>query len=258
MESRIKTHNQILSELAGNRTLGNLEERIGYAFADRTLLVQALMHSSYAHETGAADSHLLCNERMEFLGDSILSFVTSEYLYDTFPTLPEGKLSKLRSGMVCGEALSSYASGIGLGTYLYLGVGEQKNRENPTILENAFEALIAAIWLDSGRGEKGIGAVRSFVLPFLKSEMEELRRFNYTKDYKSLLQQLTQQQDGNLPEYRTVGDTGLPGPERYTVEVYLNSNKIGQGKGPKVQKAEVQAAREALVLFGLVNRNETS
>ena len=204
------------------------------------------------NELGVPEHHLLSNERMEFLGDSVLSMIVSEYLFAQFPQLPEGNLSKMRSSVVCGESLASYAEKIDLGRYLYLGVGEQNGRTNPTVLENAFEATVAAIFLDAGSGEQAKECVKTFVLPFIEEELKDLAPLGYSKDYKSLLQQITQETDKTLPEYELLEDKGEPGPERFAVRVMLNSNELGRGTGPKRQKAEIAAARAALQLMGLI------
>lgn len=244
------THNAFVNEIG--RDLHDLEKAIGYTFNRLQWLRQAVTHSSFTNELGVPEHHLLSNERMEFLGDSVLSMIVSEYLFTNYPQLPEGNLSKMRSSVVCGESLASYAGKIGLGEYLYLGVGEQNSRTNPTVLENAFEATIAAIFLDAGSGEKAKDCVKDFVLPFIEEELRDLAPLGYSKDYKSLLQQITQETDKMLPEYELLEDKGEPGPERFVVRVMYNSNELGRGAGPKRQKAEIAAARAALQLMGLI------
>ena len=131
--------------------IGALEQAVGYVFKDKELLREALTHSSYAHELKTKRIEVECNERLEFLGDSVLSIVVSEYLFKKYSDLPEGDLTHIRAALVQSAALASYARGIGLGQYLYLGNGEEKNRDQQSILEDAFEALLAAIYLDSHR-----------------------------------------------------------------------------------------------------------
>ena len=236
--------------------LKDLEATLGYQFHSLSLLRQAMTHSSFTNELNVPEHHLLCNERMEFLGDSVLSCIVSEYLYNEYPELPEGHLTKMRSALVCGESLASFAEKLELNKYLFIGVGEQVNRNNPTVLENAFEATIGAIYLDSGCHEEGKEAVRKFLIPLITEELKVLAPLGYSKDYKSLLQQITQADEHVLPSYEVVEDLGEPGPERYTVRVLLHSNVLGTGKGPNHKKAEIAAAKDALALMGLI-RNES-
>lgn len=232
--------------------LHDLEKAIGYTFNRLQWLRQAVTHSSFTNELSVPEHHLLSNERMEFLGDSVLSLVVSEYLFSHYPQLPEGNLTKMRSSVVCGESLTSFAQKIGLGNYLYLGVGEQNGRTNPSVLENAFEATVAAIFLDAGSGDNAKECVKTFVLPFIEEELKDLAPLGYSKDYKSLLQQITQETDHMLPEYELLESREEPGPERFLVRVMLNSNELGRGMGPNRKKAEIAAARAALQLMGLV------
>ncbi len=227
----------------------SLEEKIKHKFGDGTLLVRALTHSSYSNESGAKNHHLLCNERLEFLGDSVLSIVTSKYLYENFPDCPEGELTRMRSELVCERALSSYAKKIGLGDYILLGVGEEKNngRQRKSILADAFEALLAAIYLDSG--DDGFENVGKFLLPFVKEEIKSLGKSAFTADPKTTLQQFVQQAEGDFLEYVTVGETGPDHMKEFFVEARLNSNVIGRGCGKSKREAEQNAAREALELF---------
>ena len=148
--------------------LEELQNRIGYTFQDPELLKRALTHSSFANETGARNHHLLCNERLEFLGDSVLSIVVSEYIFRNFKQLPEGELTKLRASLVCEKTLAVFAKEIELGRFLFLGKGEQQNggRERPSILADAFEAVLAAIYLDGG-----FEKAKTHVLRFIKDEL---------------------------------------------------------------------------------------
>ena len=226
-----------------------LEQTIGYTFRDSSILREALTHSSYSNELKAKKKLAPCNERLEFLGDSILSSVVSEYLYFTYPDLPEGELTQRRKAVVQSVALASYARKIGLGQYLLLGNGEEKGngRERQSTLENAFEALIAAIYLDSGKD--GYETVKRFLLPFVKEELAT--NFNYiAADPKTELQQLIQQTEGDYLEYFTVGESGPDHNKRFEVEARMNSNVIGRGVGRSKREAEQNAAKEALKLFG--------
>lgn len=226
-----------------NSDLSDIEKRIGYVFADKELLKEALTHSSYANEMR---NGVKCNERMEFLGDAVLSIVTAELLYTKFPDMPEGELSKLRSSLVCTAELSGFAREIELGNYLYLGKGELHSggRERPSILENAFEALIAAVYLDGGM-EKA----KAHILRFLNSALEN-HKMNF-KDYKTVLQEVVQQNPDETLNYVTVGESGPDHDKRFEVEVHLNSNVIGRGAGKSKKQAEQEAAREALKLMGI-------
>ena len=226
-----------------------LEKFIGYTFNDRNILKEALTHSSYANELRAKKKTAACNERLEFLGDAVLSSIVSEYLFVKYPELPEGELTQRRKAVVQSSALASYARKIELGSFLYLGNGEEKGggRERQSTLENAFEALVAAVYLDSGAdGKKN---VKNFVLPLIIKELEE----NYSpiiNDPKTELQQLIQQTEGDFLEYVTVAESGPDHNKRFEVEARMNSNIIGRGIGRSKREAEQNAAKEALKLFG--------
>ncbi len=226
-----------------------LEGRLGYEFKDKMLLSRALTHSSYSNESGAKNHHLLCNERLEFLGDSVLSLVTSRYLFANFSECPEGELTRMRAELVCERALSSYAEQIELGEYLLLGVGEEKNngRRRKSILADAFEALLAAMYIDAGAESDGV--VEKFLLPFIKDEVTRLGRTGFSADPKTLLQQFVQQAEGDFLEYEIVGESGPDHMKIFRVEAKLNSNVIGRGEGHSKREAEQNAAREALKLF---------
>ena len=228
-----------------------LQKRIGYAFRDPRYLEQALTHSSYSNETGARDHHLRCNERLEFLGDSILSLAASEFLYRQYARSPEGDLTRMRAASVCEEALAAYAEEIGLGEHLRLGKGENLSggAKKPAILADAFEALLAAIYLDAG--ESGFEEVKKFVLPFIARRVDGLSVASGA-DCKSLLQQFVQQdKEEHRLEYRLVGESGPDHNKTFSVEVFLDSNKIGSGEGHSKKQAEQMAADSALNLFGV-------
>ena len=234
-----------------------LEKRIGYYFKDGSLLMRALTHSSHSNETGLKNHHMYCNERLEFLGDSVLSIITSKYLYSKFVDCPEGELTRMRAEVVCERALSGYADAVGLGDYLLLGIGEERNngRRRKSILADAFEALLAAIYLDAG--DKGYETVESFLLPFIIKEIESIGKSKgFSGDSKSLLQQFVQQAEGDFLEYVVVEQSGPDHMKTFKVEARLNSNVIGRGKGRSKREAEQNAAREALELFSVVPREE--
>ena len=230
-----------------------LQNRIGYRFRNEEYLRQALMHSSYANETGEPNHHLLCNERLEFLGDSILSLVTSDYLYRSYPHLPEGDLTRMRASLVCEDALASYARKIGLGSFLLLGKGERNGggADKPAVIADAFEATLAAIYLDAG-GMKGIDAVTAFLLPLIEEAVRLLSTQQHGNliDCKSRLQEFIQKDQGKL-EYRLIGESGPDHDKTFRAAVYLDSNCIGEGSGHSKKQAEQDAAQNALRLFGI-------
>ena len=237
-------------------SLDVLQERIGYRFSKVSYLERAVTHSSYSNETGARNHHLLCNERLEFLGDSVLSLVVSNYLYTHFSEYPEGTLTRIRSSVVCEAALASFAQKIGLGEFLMLGRGEAQNggAEKPAILADAFEALLAAIYLDAG-AEEGMQSVASFLLPMVKSAIDALPEVGDVRiDSKSRLQEFIQQdrEQKEVLEYRLTGESGPDHNKTFVVDLYLGANCIGSGTGHSKKAAEQAAAKAALSLFGLI------
>lgn len=224
-----------------------LEKTIGYIFKNRKLLHTALTHSSYSNEKRAHGDKESCNERLEFLGDSVLSLIVSDYIFSVYPDMPEGELSKVRAGTICEKALAEFARNIRLGDYLFLGRGEEltNGRKRPSILADAFEALLASIYLDGS-----IDDVRRFLLPFVKREIKSMLESGHTADYKSILQQIVQQEKGELLEYALVRESGPAHKRIFTVEARLNNNVIGVGTAGNKREAEQIAAREALSLFG--------
>lgn len=227
-----------------------LQEKIGYRFHDPDLLLRAVTHSSYANETGAKNHHLLCNERLEFLGDAVLSVLTGEYLYHRFPNGTEGDLTRIRAAAVCEGALASYAEKIGLREYLRLGRGvlNSGGANNPALLADAFEALLAAIYLDAG--ENGLTRVRKFLLPFIQWTVDTLPPGGGT-DPKTALLRFLQMDGPQRLEYRVVSETGPDHDKHFEVELYLDSNRIGRGSGSSKRSAEQHAAADALKLFGV-------
>lgn len=214
------------------------------------------LHTRLIPTRQARNHHLLCNERLEFLGDSVLSLVVSNYLYTHFSEYPEGTLTRIRSAVVCEAALASFAERIGLGEFLLLGRGEAQNggAEKPAILADAFEALLAAIYLDAG-AEDGMQAVASFLLPLVKSAIDALPEMGDVRiDSKSRLQEFIQQdrEQKEVLEYRLVGESGPDHNKTFTVDLYLGANCIGSGKGHSKKAAEQAAAKAALSLFGLI------
>ena len=232
------------------KEINSFEKVIGYEFNNKDLIRTALTHSSYSNELRAKKVNVSCNERLEFLGDSVLSIITSEYLFLENKYLPEGELTKLRAELVCEKALSKYSTKIGLGEYLLLGHGEEKQdgRKRPSIIADAFEAVLAAIYLDSGRNKD---IVAEFLLPFIKDEIEDIaRNRRNTTDYKTALQQFVQQTEGDFLEYEVVDENGPDHNKTFEVVAKLNSNIIGKGKGRSKREAEQNAAKQAMELFG--------
>ena len=228
-------------------SVSQLEKRIGYTFSNKKLIERALTHSSYANEQRSKGFDTHDYERMEYLGDSVLSLVTSEYLFYNHPEMPEGELSKVRAAAVCEKSLHEFALCIDLGDYLLLGHGEELNggRARPSILADVFEALLAAIHLDSG-----IPEVKTFLLPYIDKKIRQIIEDGSSKDYKTLLQQIVQQEQGEILQYVTVGESGPSHQRIFDVEARLNSNVIGRGRGSSKREAEQMAAKEALTLFG--------
>ena len=223
-------------------TLKDLMARLGYEFRDAGLLKKALTHSSYANE---GRQGLQSNERLEFLGDSVLGLVAANYLFRR-ETGPEGELTKLRAAIVCEKALCSYARELRLGECLLLGKGERSTggAERPSILADAFEAVTAARYLDGG-----FEPVERFLTRFLEKEVSNQRRLHF-KDYKTTLQEIVQQNPEERLEYVLTGESGPDHNKVFMVEVHLNSNVIGSGRGRSKKEAEQLAAREALTLMG--------
>ena len=216
-----------------------LEKKIGHTFENPGLLITALTHTSFANESRNGTIH---NERLEFLGDSVLSVVVSEYLFSHNKKLPEGELTRIRAGLVCEQSLYEFAKKIDLGKYLRLGHGEDRSggRNRPAILADAFEAVIAALYLDGG-----LDTAKNFILPFVA----ETHRDN--EDYKTRLQEVIQQNPEERLRYVVAEESGPDHDKSFTVEVHLNSNVIGTGTGHSKKQAEQHAAHEALRLMGL-------
>ena len=217
----------------------DLETAIGYRFKNITLLQNALTHSSYANERW--HNSLLSNERLEFLGDSILGMTVAEYLYRNFPDRPEGELTRMRADMVCEKALAKVAARIELGGQMMLGNGEEQSggRNRDSILADAVESVIAACFLDGG-----MDAARQFIDRFVLVEVPVQKMHN--ADYKTALQELIQQKKNQVLTYVLIGESGPDHDKRFEVEVRLNGNPIGTGSGSSKKRAEQDAARCAL------------
>ena len=217
----------------------DLEIAIGYRFKNITLLQNALTHSSFANERW--HDSLMCNERLEFLGDSILGMVVAEFLYRNYPDRPEGELTRMRADMVCETSLANVADQIGLGEHLLLGHGEEQGggRTRTSILADAVESVIAASFLDGG-----MEPARKFIERFILCNVPEQRLRN--ADYKTALQELVQQKKNQVITYELTGQSGPDHDKHFAVQVLLNGNPIGFGEGTSKKRAEQDAARNAL------------
>ena len=224
------------------RMLHELEKAIGHSFRDISLLENALAHSSYANERW--HDSLRSNERLEFLGDSILGMIVADHLYRNFPDRPEGELTRMRADMVCEQSLALIGGRIGLGNFLLLGHGEERfgGRNRNSILADAVESVIAACYLDGG-----FEAAWKFVSAFVLIDVPVAKLHNV--DYKTALQEKVQQKKNQTLSYHLVGEEGPDHDKRFRVEVLLNGNAIGTGTGTSKKRAEQDAARVALEGF---------
>ena len=218
-----------------------LEKKLNYTFRDQRLLGEALSHSSYANEHRSA--RLRSNERLEFLGDSVLGFVTAEFLFAQHPDLPEGDLTRIRAALVCEQSLYEVARKLDLGRYLKLGRGEEAGggRTRTSILADATEAVFAAVYLDGGIGAAS-ALIHRVLLDAEREEVVEERR----RDYKTALQELVQRQADQVLTYRMVGEEGPDHAKTFVAEVLLNGEPLGRGSGHSKKEAEQAAARSAL------------
>ena len=219
--------------------INELEKAIGYQFRNITLLQNALSHSSYANERW--HDSLKSNERLEFLGDSVLGMVVAEHLYRTFPDRPEGELTRMRADMVCERTLAKVANGLELGKHLLLGKGEEQGggRGRESILADAVESVIAACYLDGG-----MDAAVQFIQKFILVNVPVTRLHN--ADYKTALQELVQQKKNQLLSYNLVGESGPDHDKEFRVELTLNGEVVGTGIGSSKKRAEQAAAHDAM------------
>ena len=219
--------------------LADIQQRIAYQFSDIELLERALTHKSYANEN-RVPYH---NERMEFLGDAVLNLVVSEYLMKTCPDSTEGDLSRLRAAVVSEPALAAIAREIGLGRYILLGRGEEQTggRDKGSLLANCLEALIASIYLDTGKE-----SADAFVIRFFENIIQKTCTSRGTLDHKTKLQELCQERLRQLPEYKVVSESGPDHQKQFEVEVWINGQVSGRGIGRNKKEAEQRAAKEAI------------
>ena len=216
----------------------SLEEKLGYTFQNPALLENALTHSSCANESRGK---LQSNERLEFLGDSILGMIVADHLFRNHPDLPEGELTRTRAALVCEDSLVEVAEALGLGEYLRLGKGEEAGggRQRPSIRADAVEAILAAVYLDGG-----IGSVRKIIQRYILSR--EVAGLTKPRDYKTALQELVQRESGQVLRYRLTGEEGPDHNKRFFVAVDLNDEAVGSGTGRSKKEAEQMAAKAAI------------
>ncbi len=226
-----------------------LEEKLGYTFHHPELLENALTHSSCANES---KGKFQSNERLEFLGDSILGMVVADHLYRNHPDLPEGELTRTRAALVCEESLVEVALELGLGEYLRLGKGEEAGggRQRPSIRADAVEAILAAVYLDGG-----IGSVRKIIQKYILSR--EVAGLTKPRDYKTALQELVQRESGQVLRYRLTDEEGPDHDKRFFVEVDLNDTAVGSGSGRSKKEAEQMAAKAAIAALDDPGSNQT-
>lgn len=214
-----------------------LEAKLGYTFRNRSLLENALTHSSYANENKGS---LGSNERLEFLGDSVLGMVTADFLYKTHPDLPEGEMTRKRAALVCEESLAEVADRLDLGAYLLLGRGEEAGggRDRPSIRADAVEAVLAAVYLDGG-----LAQARKIIQRFI---LDREREKGQNHDYKTALQELVQRESGRVLTYRLTGESGPDHAKVFSMAVDLDGATIGSGSGRSKKEAEQMAAKAAI------------
>ncbi|MDR0404392.1 MAG: ribonuclease III [Oscillospiraceae bacterium] len=216
-----------------------LERRLGYKFKNRDHIMSAVTHSSYANEPKSKGES---NERLEFLGDSVLGLIVSDYIFSSFPSWPEGELTKLRSSLVCERALCEFSRSIKLGEFLIMSRGERTSGgcELPSILADAFEAVVAAIYLDGGMGN-----AKDFVLRFILPKLKDPLVCTYN-DYKTSLQEMVQRRPYEKLNYEMIRQDGPDHAKRFWAQVKLNEEVIGKGKGKSKKEAQQYAAKEAI------------
>ena len=230
-----------------SKELDSLYRSISYYFRDETLIRKALTHRSFISNDA---SNVISNERLEFLGDSVLGLVVSEELYCRFPDWSEGELTKAKSYVVSREILARKAKELGLGKYLIMSNGEERSggRKRKSIISDAFEAMLGAVYLDGGLEE-----VRRFICQFVLKDMDEILTYRFHFNYKSWLLEHVQAGGESFPEYRVLRETGPDHKKEFTVEVVVNGKVLGRGKGFSKKRAEQEAALKAVECLGLLN-----
>ena len=234
-------------EFQRRKTLNALEERLEYRFHDLALLDTALTHTSYVKGDGRASAH---NERLEFLGDAVLELCTSEYLYLRFPDYDEGAMTRLRAQAVCEGALYQVAREYGLGAMLLLGRGEDHSggREKPSILSDAVEAVIGALYIDGG-----MEVAKGFIMRFVHNSVADAMAVRLIKDHKTMLQEYVQKRHMGQIVYELTGSSGPDHNKTFTMRVLVAGETAGIGEGRTKQEAGQQAARAALIEFGVIH-----
>ncbi|OAT81273.1 ribonuclease III [Desulfotomaculum copahuensis] len=222
-----------------------LEEQLGIHWHDRELLLLALTHSSYAYESRSRGHEN--NQRLEFLGDAVLELVVSEHLYRTYPAHAEGELTKLRAAVVCEPSLARVARELDLGACLFMGRGEERSggRNRPSILADAFESLLGAVYLD-----QGLTAARQLALTHLGPLITDVLEGRMERDYKTELQEILQQENGGALNYAILHEEGPDHDKTFTAAVFCGGREMGRGRGRSKKEAEQQAARRALAVLG--------
>jgi len=222
-----------------NVDIKELEDKIGYSFKDKNLLLTAITHSSYAYEHQKEGTSFY--ERIEFLGDAVLELVSSDFLFFEYPDLPEGKLTRLRASLVCEPTLALCAKDFSLNDYIRLGNGEEKNggRNRDSIISDVLESVIGAIYLDSG-----IDEARKFILRFILNDIEHKQLFT---DSKTLLQEICQELFGDVPEYELISEEGPDHDKTFEYKASINGEVLSRGKGKSKKAAEQMAAYYALI-----------
>ncbi len=221
-----------------------LEKKLGYDFKDKKLLATALTHSSYANENRKNGAE--CNERLEFLGDSVLGMIVASYLYKTYPELPEGQMTRFRAELVCERSLHRVAEELGLGEYIRLGKGEEQGggKTRPSILADAVEAVIAAVFIDGG-----FIAAKGIIDRFILTRASAVKTMS--ADYKTRLQEYLQREGAQEITYRMTGESGPDHMKTFSAEVCLNGKVLGSGEGHSKKEAEQAAARSAIEALGI-------
>ncbi|MBN2033494.1 MAG: ribonuclease III [Deltaproteobacteria bacterium] len=229
-----------MDETASHKELKELGLKLDYDFTSPEFLVEALRHASYVNEAGTAE--IRDNERLEFLGDAVLSLAVSDILMDAFPEAKEGQLSKWRASLVNERVLFGLARDLDLGSYLLLGKGEELSggRKKPSILADALESLLGAVYLDGG-----FGAAKETIKKLLVQSIRDLEEIGQVEDFKSLLQELTQETYKSRPEYFLIGDSGPAHDKKFKVSLQIQGKIVAEGEGKSKKEAEQRAAKEA-------------
>ena len=234
--------------MAIGKEIIDLQNEIEYSFSDLAYLERALTHSSFSYEKRLRGINAPSNERLEFLGDAVLEIVISEYLFENFKALDEGDLTKMRQYLVCERSLAKIAKKISLGDYLNIGRGEEglDLRSRPKVLADALEAVIAAVYLDSGSKD----AAERMILKLFREEIANSKG-NQNGDFKTMLQKIVEKDGDSILEYEVVREWGPEHKKSFEVVALINNNKVGKGVGTSKKSAEMAAAKEALLLLGI-------